>query len=139
MGSQRTAGRASEKKGPWFMLGLACALLAAGTGYSIGVARGVRSAWQESLDTPLARVGYRMTVGKPKGLDGFPSLEDDLVSVQAVLGHPKGTMVRLAMALQDLDGNAGPALTKATNMCKQLAWPRCDAVALRRMKRALEK
>jgi hypothetical protein len=116
-----------------------CGGVAAAIGYLSGAGYAIQSAWTEGLDSPLARLGYRIEMPDPELPEEFPSVEDDLAAAEKQLGEPTGTMLRLLVALRGVDEGSGPWFTTAGQLCAKLSWPRCDDAALRRMKELVEK
>lgn len=116
-----------------------CVLATGGCGYVLGAGYAHSSAWGEQLQTPLGRIGYRMSVKPHEPPEGFPPVKEDLTAAQQALGQAEGQMLQLLVALHSLEEQEASNLSKAAAACGTLAWPRCDEAALRRMQEELEK
>jgi hypothetical protein len=99
-------------------------------GYWFG-AYGLHAFGTREPGTPLARVGFALREEQPSGnATDWAALRADVALVRAQSRPPLRDVFDLVVALRGLE-NAGSAdFSKAEQLCRALAWPRCDKPAL---------
>jgi len=88
----------------------------------------------ESSSTPLARIGLALREDPHAPLVAWPALEADLRTVRSSLVSPEREVFELLLAVRGLDSGGKSDWNHAEQVCRSLAWPRCDRAALEQLK-----
>jgi len=87
-----------------------------------------RARFAQAQASPMFRVGMRLQGVVPEQGTGFPSLADDLRSIDATYGAPTGDVTQLVLLVRE------QKVAEAAALCNRLGWARCDAKALVEMR-----
>jgi hypothetical protein len=111
-------------------------LAAAALGYLLGsLAVPVLAAFRAgSSSTPLARVGLLLREDPQATKLTWPALRADLEAVRSPLVSPEREVFDLVVAVRGLHGDGTSDWHQAEQICRSLAWPRCDRAALEQLK-----
>ncbi|MEI9942491.1 MAG: hypothetical protein WDO69_35200 [Pseudomonadota bacterium] len=110
---------------------------AAALGYLLGTlaATAFASLAGGSSSTPLARVGFALRADPHAPPAAWSSgLGADVQAVRAPLASQQREVFDLVVAVRGLDNAGNSDWTRAEQICRGLAWPRCDPPALAQLK-----
>lgn len=107
-------------------------LMAGGLGYLLGmIAVPVSAALAGgSTSNPRARVGLVLREGPEAPAEAWAMLDGDVQAVRASLAPPEREVFDLVVAVRGLDNGGNGDWNRAQQICRELAWPRCDREAL---------
>jgi len=87
-----------------------------------------------SSNTPLARVGFALREDPHAASPEWSVLDADLQAVRAPLASPQRDVFDLVVAVRGMDNGGNSDWSRAEQICRRLAWPRCDRDALAQLK-----
>jgi hypothetical protein len=90
-----------------------------------------------AASTPRARVGFALQQ-QPEatvGAEAWAALRGDLDAVRATTPAENRDILELVVALRGLANSGETDWNRAEQLCRGLAWPRCDRPTLEEMKR----
>ena len=87
-----------------------------------------------SSNTPLARVGFVLREDPHAPSPEWSVLDADLQAVRAPLASPQRDVFDLVVAVRGMDNGGNSDWSRAEQICRALAWPRCDRDALAQLK-----
>src|SRR4051812_28932743 len=88
----------------------------------------------ESSGTSAMRVGLALRSPPPAPPATWPGLSGDVEAVRAPLASPQREVFELVLAVRGLDSGGNTDFARAEQICRSLAWPRCDRAALALLK-----
>ena len=84
--------------------------------------------------TPLTRVGFVLREDPHAPSPEWSVLDADLQAVRAPLASPQRDVFDLVVAVRGMDNGGSSDWSRAEQICRTLAWPRCDRDALAQLK-----
>jgi hypothetical protein len=102
----------------------------AALGYAFG-AHALPSFGGSGRSTALARVGFALSEQRLNGdAADWAALRADVAAVRAPMKQRERGVFELLVALRGLENAGKPDFAKAAELCRSLAWRRCDQAAL---------
>jgi hypothetical protein len=86
-----------------------------------------------STSTPLARVGLLLREDPHAPKLAWPALEADVEAVRAPLVSPEREVFEILVAALGMNSGGTSDWHRAEQICRSLAWPRCDRAALEQL------
>ena len=87
-----------------------------------------------SSGTSLMRVGLALREEPHAPPFAWPGLSGDVEAVRSPLVSPQREVFDLVVAVRGLDSGGTSDWSRAEQICRSLAWPRCDRAALSLLK-----
>jgi hypothetical protein len=84
----------------------------------------------QGSSSPLARVGLMLREDPQVSPVPWPALDADLEAVRSSLASPEREVFELSVAVRGLNSGGRSDWNHAEQICRSLAWPRCDRAAL---------
>ena len=87
-----------------------------------------------SASTPLRRVGFVLLEDPQAAPVAWSGLSADVQTVRARMPAPQREVFDLVVAVRGLDSGGTSDWGRAEQLCRSLAWPRCDRASLSLLK-----
>jgi hypothetical protein len=84
--------------------------------------------------TPLSRIGFVLREAPLAPIAAWSALRADVEAVRSPLPSPEREVFELVVAVRGLDKDGNSDWNRAEQICRALAWPRCDREALAQLK-----